>query len=85
MEPHLHLNVFTGGHVLICRVRVGGQDGFKNGDNRCGGLSECSAEVVKLNRESCMNGQLVVYKRQYGSPAARASSVFAERKDKFVH
>lgn len=81
MELHLHLNVFTGGHVLICRVRVGGQDGFKNGDNRCGGLS---AEFVELSRESCTNGRSVVYKRQHGSAAARGFSVFAERKDKFV-
>lgn len=39
---------------------------------KCGGVSDASVEVVKPNRESCMNGQSVVYKwQQHKSHAAR--------------
>ena len=84
MELHLHLNVFMGGMFLSAGLKVGGHGGFKSTDNKCGGLSERSAEVVKVSQESCVSGRLVVYKLQHRSHATRGFSVFAERKDKFV-
>lgn len=70
MELHLHLNVFMGGMFLSSGLRLEGRIGSIEA-TKCGGLSEHSVEVVKPNWESCMNGQLVVYKPQHRSHTIR--------------
>lgn len=85
MELHLHLNAFMGGMFLSAGAKVGGQGGFESRDNKCGGLSDCSAEVVKPNRESCMNGQCVVYKPQHRSHATRGFQCLVRGKTNLSH